>query len=350
MEENQEFNRALRLSLILIVLFIAGFAAWHLSSKEVKAHVKDLYLAEINEEGKLQMFIIDTEGNKNIVRNTYLAVKKNGNNYSAAKPNTPGSIIYFFNNQGIGEKYTKAGAVKITYYNLYKTMYIKNGTLYTGPLVIGKDSYYCVKGIRVKGWKKINGKYYYFNSSYKLQKNTIVGSNSKGYFYVDKSGIRVTSPEVKYAVAFVVKNSNSSLSKKERLKQCFHALCQYRYQRSIGDNPSAQNMAPYARYMFSNQCGNCYRYASAMAYIARVLGFDSRVAVGAVTAHAQGPLSPHGWCEVLDGSTWKMIDCSMQNAHKDKNLFMVTRQKYPFRLRCDKINTMKTGSGKIVWK
>lgn len=350
MERNQKFYRVLRLAFLFVVLYIASSTACHQSLKTVKAQTKELYLAEINEEGKLQMFIADTEGNKHIVKNTYLAIKKTGNNYLAVKPDTPGSVIYFFDNQGTGKKYTKEGAVKITYYNISKTMYIKNGILYTGPLTIGKDSYYCVKGIRVKGWKKINGKYYYFNSSYKLQRNTIVGSKAKGYFYVDQSGVKVTAPEIKYAVTFVMKNSNSSLSNKERLKQCFQAMCQYKYLRFIGDNPSAQNMASYARYMFTYKHGNCYRYASAMAYIARVLGFGSRVAVGAVTAHSTGPLSPHGWCEILDGKTWKMIDCSMQNAHKDKNLFMVTRQKYPFRLRCDKINTMNTSSGKIVWK
>ena len=86
------------------------------------------------------------------------------------------------------------------------------------------------------------------------------------------------------------------------------------------------------------------------AYIARVLGYDARVACGAVTA--RGPyaaLSPHGWCEVKYGNAWKMLDCSMQRAHTNKNLCLVTRKQYPFRLRCDRVYTMKSSYGTIKW-
>ena len=221
----------------------------------------------------------------------------------------------------------------------------------TGWVTENSNTYYTVNGKRVKGWRKIDKKYYYFDANYILQKNKIVGSKQKGYYYVDRSGVRVTAPEIRYAVSFVMKNSSPKDSRSKRLRDCFEALCKYQYYRGWLDNDiSAASISSYAKYMFQNHRGNCYRYASSLAYIARVLGYDSRVVAGGVTAYAHNNLSPHGWCEVKTGNTWKMCDCSMQNAHRDRNLFLVTRKAYPFRLRCDKAFTMNIKGGKVTWK
>ena len=173
---------------------------------------------------------------------------------------------------------------------------------------------------------------------------------TQGYYYVDKSGARVTSNEIKMAVDFVMKNSNPASRQRNRLKQCFDALRKYPYVGKSDTPPGASQLPSYARYMFTRQCGDCYYYASTMAYIARVLGYDSRVAVGGVTARGPAaPLSLHGWCEVKYGKSWRMLDCSMQRAHLDRNLCLVTRKKYPFRLRCDKVYTMTVKKAKVKW-
>ena len=179
----------------------------------------------------------------------------------------------------------------------------------------------------------------------------IVGSKSKGYYYVDKSGARVTSNEIKMAVDFVMKNSNPASRQRNRLKQCFDALRKYPYVGKSDTPPGASQLPSYARYMFTRQCGDCYYYGITMAYIARVLGYDSRAAMGAVTAWGPAhPLSPHGWCEVRVDSGWKMIDCSMQNGHPDANLFFVGRDRYPYRLRCDKTYALNINNGKVSWR
>ena len=113
----------------------------------------------------------------------------------------------------------------------------------------------------------------------------------------------------------------------------------------------ASNLSSFARNMLTTGRGDCYYYGTTMAYIARVLGYDSRVAGGGVTA--RGPWYPkteHGWCEVRIGSTWRMIDCSMQRAHTAHNLFLVKRSDYPFWLRCDKVYTLRIKDGKTNWK
>lgn len=342
-------NKMLRFSLILLCM-ITLFIVNKETGKTVKAESTKGYTVKAQSNGTLSCQKKDSKGNIVELKNTYAAIKKSGKTYSITPQSTAGSIIYKFDSSGVGRKYTKEGFVKITYNSSVKNLYVKGGCVYTGWYTKSPYKYYCVKGVRVKGWRKISGKYYYFNSSYQLQKNKIVGSKSAGYYYVDKTGVRITTPEIKSAVAFVVANSSIKTSRQQRLKSCFQALCTYPYQRFYGDKPAASLMPGYAKYMFTNRKGNCYRYGASLAYIARVLGYDSRVAVGAVTAHAVGPLSAHGWCEVLIGSTWKMCDCSMQNAHKDKNLFLVTRKQYPFRLSCSQIFTMNASNGKITWK
>lgn len=180
--------------------------------------------------------------------------------------------------------------------------------------------------------------------------NKIVGSKAKGYYYVDKTGRKVNTREIRQAVDFVMRNSKAGDSRAKRLKACYRALQAYPYFGMTNRAPKAKNLFSYARYMFSRHRGDCYYYASTMAYIARVLGYDSRVAVGGVTARGPAaPLSLHGWCEVKYGKSWRMLDCSMQRAHLDRNLCFVTRKKYPFRLRCDKVYTMTVKNAKVKW-
>ena len=180
--------------------------------------------------------------------------------------------------------------------------------------------------------------------------NKIVGSKAKGYYYVDKTGRKVNTREIRQAVDFVMRNSKAGDSRAKRLKACYRALQTYPYFGMTNRAPKAKNLSSYARYMFSRHRGDCYYYASTMAYMARVLGYDSRVAVGGVTARGPAaPLSLHGWCEVKYGKSWRMLDCSMQRAHLDRNLCLVTRKKYPFRLRCDKVYTMTVKNAKVKW-
>ena len=180
--------------------------------------------------------------------------------------------------------------------------------------------------------------------------NKIVGSKAKGYYYVDKTGRKVNTREIRQAVDFVMRNSKAGDSRAKRLKACYRALQTYPYFGMTNRAPKAKNLFSYARYMFSRHRGDCYYYASTMAYIARVLGYDSRVAVGGVTARGPAaPLSLHGWCEVKYGKSWRMLDCSMQRAHLDRNLCLVTRKKYPFRLRCDKVYILTVKNAKVKW-
>jgi glucan-binding YG repeat protein len=86
----------------------------------------------------------------------------------------------------------------------------QNNKVYTGWFSQNNGKYYSVKGIRAKGWKKISNKYYYFDRNSRLITNHIVGSKTTGYFYVDKTGVRVTTKEIRQAVAFVMRYSKAT--------------------------------------------------------------------------------------------------------------------------------------------
>ncbi len=103
--------------------------------------------------------------------------------------------------------------------------------------------------------------------------------------------------------------------------------------------------------LFTNICGNCYRYAAGFACIAKVLGYDSRVAVGGVTSSStRSYLSPHGWTEVKVDGKWYICDVSMARSSSGKSTYMRTESNYPYRHRCDNRYTLSTSNGKAVWK
>ena len=212
----------------------------------------------------------------------------------------------------------------------------------------GRKTFFYEDGKKVTGWKRITGKFYYFTDD-GLQRNKIVGSSQKGLYYVDEDGVRITDKQIKMAVKFVMDKSVAVRSPKARLKECYRELCRYPYIRINGDHPSSDKISSYAAYMFTRKGGNCYRYASAYAYIAKVLGFDVRVCTGTVYLRVAG-FSPHGWCEVKIDDVWRMVDCSMGRAHRNRNLFLITRSSCPFRLRCYNTFSMKMKDDEIIWK
>ncbi len=203
----------------------------------------------------------------------------------------------------------------------------------------------------LSGWQKIEGKYYYYEDGVK-QKNKIVGNKTDGYYYVDKSGIRITTKEIRYAVEFVVKNSKPTQSRAAKLKSCYKVLLNYKYKGMKETKPSAKAMPKYATYMFKKKCGNCYRYASAMAYVGRVLGYETRVSTGRVSvSRRKNPVSPHGRCEIKIGGKWKILELTIYiHSSKKPNLYLLTDKNYPATWKCDHRFVLNAKNGKVTWK
>lgn len=219
---------------------------------------------------------------------------------------------------------------------------------YTGWKSANGRTWYFVNGQQLRGWQKIGGYWYYFTYE-GMKTNCIAGNTSGGWYYVNSQGIRVTDTQICLAVGFVRSCSSDNQSPMSRLRSCFKTMCTYTYS-WFPDSPGPAAFPSYAAHTFKAKIANCWRYGSAMAYVARVLGFDSRVSLGGVTAHGPNyPLSAHGWCEVYTGGVWKMIDVSMQKHHTNVNLFLVPRGQYPFRLQVNSTHPMTVKGTNVIW-
>lgn len=178
--------------------------------------------------------------------------------------------------------------------------------------------------------------------------NYIAGSKSTGYYYVDKTGSRVYDDEIKAALDFLNSVSSPVQTPRARMLACFRRLCTYTYSWHP-DTPSAWVMPRYAADTFRTKIANCWRFGAAFAYIARVLGYDTRVCIGGVTAYQDHALDNHGWCEIYIDGTWKMVDVSMQKHHPEVSLFLVPRARYPFRLQVNSSHPMTVNGTNVIW-
>ena len=258
-----------------------------------------------------------------------------------------GKNAYYFNKNGVlqASKWVKEGS---------KTYYCnKNGALQSGWLnQKGNRYYFSTKNNQMQtGWQKIKGRNYYFWESGKaagvLQQSCIV-STKKGNYYVDGEGVQVTAPEIMQAVHFVDTYTEESWPADTKLRKCFEALWKnYTYQRFY-ETPSAQFMSGYAHYMFVNGRGNCYRYAASFACIAKVLGYEARVATGQISSRSGG-MTPHGLTEVNVGGAWYICDANMQRNHPDRNSYLCTEGNYPYAHSTSARYTLVISDGKVSW-
>lgn len=253
------------------------------------------------------------------VKDSFAALSSTKNKgYQIVKPCTKNSIVYYFDKNGAGTVYKGTGFIKIAYNGKTKTYYSKKGKLLT---------------------------------------NQIVGSKKTGYFYVDTTGVKITDKTVQYAVKFVRAHTKSSDSSKTKLKKCYNYLWKhYKYQRVYGSknsralNPKAKDMSKISKAMFKSKKGNCHRYASCFAYIARVLGYDSKVAVGSVTS-LHGGYTPHGWTLVKYNNSgnkykWYICDPDMEINHVKSYMKATHPCKVKTKWKC----TLKVKDGKAAWK
>ena len=219
------------------------------------------------------------------------------------------------------------------------------------------NTYYYVDGKPVTGWKKIKKKWYFFHKKTKaLVKNQITGDKTKGYYYVDKDGISVTDSVMKLAVALVRKVTKSSMTQEQKLRAVYNYFikkCSYKRYYHVKGDDDVSRMPGYARDMFKNRYGNCYRGASALLYCAKALGYETRLALGGMTSSSRKPrtragYSIHGWSEVKVGKKWLLMDISIQRRH-NKDLFLIEYKKYPYYIYRDRNYLLNVENGKVIW-
>ena len=79
----------------------------------------------------------------------------------------------------------------------------------------------------------------------------------------------------------------------------------------------------YAKEMLTNRGGNCYRFASLFNWMARGLGYDSKVVQGWVPSYSEGRAA-HGWTEIEINGTKYIFDADNAKFYPSVNWYMRT--------------------------
>lgn len=197
------------------------------------------------------------------------------------------------------------------------------------------------------GWEKFEGKSYYF---YEENKKSVLAVNRivEDKYYVDITGVKVNDKVIDLAIKYVNEHSSPKDTNEKRLKDCYEYLYKnYKYKTMFG-TPAVSDMEGCAEHMFTYHNGNCYRYSATFAYIARVLGFDSRVVIGKVRG-VYGDMVPHSFTEVFVDGKWLICDASQNTAYGSFNWYLCTAENYPKRFERRTVATLNAKDGKVYW-
>lgn len=173
--------------------------------------------------------------------------------------------------------------------------------------------------VQLRTYVKTGGKKYY--SSWTSTVSVVAGVNSG-----DKKLDRIIEKMV------ADKRIASKKASIDKLRAAFNWVMKYKYKKDDA-TPTGNWSVTYAKEMYENNKGNCYRYASLFCWLARGLGYDAKAVKGSVVLNTN-ELVPHGWVEIkLDGRTY-LCDCEMgRRLPDDYNLFMIEYGVSPIRYR-----------------
>lgn len=226
------------------------------------------------------------------------------------------------NMDGTWAKECWVGILGLIYY-VNKDGYIQVGL----TKVDGKSYFLNADGTMTKGWLAIGDGIYFFKEDGTMAANEAIGQYE---FARDGKLITATNPvsEVATLVSGVISSvTTQNMTADQKLQACYQYMLDHCSYKRTYDTPSGDWTGTYATEILSTGQGNCYRYAAAFAYLAKGLGFESRVITGQISAR-KGGTTPHAWTEVKIGDTWYIFDSEMQDA-KNKDYYWKTYSNYP---------------------
>lgn len=172
---------------------------------------------------------------------------------------------------------------------------------------------------QVRVYAKAKGKTYY--SSWSGVKSVVTGLNS--------------GDEELDAIVETMLATKSIASKKTpeaKLRAVFNRVTKYKYKRDNA-TPTGEWSVPFAKEMYKNGKGNCYRYAALFCWLARGLGYDAKTVMGGVRLKGN-KLAPHGWVEIsLDGKTYLCDTELTRELGGIYDLYMITYSNAPVRYK-----------------
>lgn len=122
--------------------------------------------------------------------------------------------------------------------------------------------------------------------------------------------------------------TTADMTSEQKLRACYQYVMDLSKYKRNTEVPSGDWTGRYAQEILSTGKGNCYRYASAVAYLAKGLGYEARVATGTVRS-LQGGQTPHGWAEIYINGGWYVFDAVMEDS-RHVDMFGRTYADYPY--------------------
>ena len=181
-------------------------------------------------------------------------------------------------------------------------LYYYNGAVADGDLEWNGTLLHFENGSLRQGYVTDSGRLYYYDQTGAMMKSAIVGSDSEGYTVADENGVCCTAEEIRLAARFMAEHATGD-TLDERMKTGYLYLSRnFPYNRTYDHPSKAEEMAALAIDMFTNERGNCYRYAACFACLARAAGYRARVVIGTTGGN------PHGWVEVMVDGRWLICD------------------------------------------
>lgn len=207
----------------------------------------------------------------------------------------------------------------------------QNGYVQVGLTEIDGKFYYLYPGI-VSGWQQIGDGIYYFQADGTMAVNAVVdgfvlGSDGKLVAVAQQHGTEQSAlqQQINGIIAAV---TTADMTSEQKLRACYQYVMDLsKYKRDTAV-PSGDWTGKYAQEILSTGKGNCYRYASAVAYLAKGLGYEARVATGTVRS-LKGGQTPHGWAEICINGEWYVFDAVMEDS-RHVDMFGRTYTDYPY--------------------
>ena len=267
---------------------------------------------------------------------------------------------------GMAWQYTDGTVLKNNWLEMngLKWHFDKNGNMQTGLVTVGKKTYLLyANGLYATSWQQIGDGIYYFNSDGTMAKNTTVsgfklGADGKVVFTAEQlaasaaagaaaqSATASTTASAPQAAVLTQGVTNQALANAvmsvlsqiitpgmtddQKLLACYNYVIDTTSYKRTYETPAGDFTGQYAMDVFITHQGNCYRYASAFAYLAKGCGFDVCVNTGMIKA-ARGGVTPHGWAVVNIGGVPYIFDPDMADAKPvyRNSMFKVTYENYP---------------------
>lgn len=204
-------------------------------------------------------------------------------------------------------------------YHLSEDGYIQVGM----TKIDGKTYYLYPEGTMATGWLQLPDGLYFFNADGTMAVNTTIGN-----YEVGQDGRAISnSPLAQVVNTVIAAVGTPEMTNDEKLRACYQwVIDNGSYKRSY-DTPDGDWTGSYALEFLTTGLGNCYRYAAGFAYLAKGLGYETRVVTGSIKA-ARGGTTPHGWVEIKIGDAWYIFDAEMQDA-KGYDMYCKTYKNYP---------------------